>query len=252
MANPYRIQLINDLHNHFPELLYNYERFESTLDVLQYVANIARDSSNHVNPYPYYHDQYQSNVVHQPQYDEIYNDNVLPLRHRLERRRYNPIQRPALRHSPERPVHRSPERPVHHSPERPVISFRYISLGDDLDIENIVRNMISEPIETRLINLPRNSGMNSQFSEQIIDYLHELLEDVPVIPSEEQIRTNTTLKTLDEDISDNCAVCQDQLKKEQEARTINHCSHMFHRECIDRWFETNVQCPCCRYDIRGL
>ena len=51
---------------------------------------------------------------------------------------------------------------------------------------------------------------------------------------------------------DNCAVCQDQLKKEQEARTINHCSHMFHRECIDRWFETNVQCPCCRYDIRGL
>ena len=94
--------------------------------------------------------------------------------------------------------------------------------------------------------------MNSQFSEQIIDYLQELLEDVPVIPSEEQIRTNTTLKILDEDISDNCAVCQDQLKKEQEARTINHCSHMFHRECIDRWFETNVQCPCCRYDIRGL
>lgn len=215
MANPYRIQLLNDLHNHFPELLYNYERFESTLDVLQYVANIARDSSNHVNPYPYYHDQYQSNVVHQPQYDEIYNDNVLPLRHRLERRRYNPIQRPALRRSP----------------ERPAISFRYVSLGDEFDIRNIFSSLLGD-----------------QVSQQLNDFL----EDVPVIPSEEQIRTNTTLKTLDEDISDNCAVCQDQLKKEQEARTINHCSHMFHRECIDRWFETNVQCPCCRYDIRGL
>ena len=215
MANPYRIQLLNDLHNHFPELLYNYERFESTLDVLQYVANIARDSSNHVNPYPYYYDQYQSNVVHQPQYDEIYNDNVLPLRHRLERRRYNPIQRPALRRSP----------------ERPTISFRYVSLGDEFDIRNIFSSLLGD-----------------QVSQQLNDFL----EDVPVIPSEEQIRISTTLKTLDADIADNCAVCQDQLKKEQEARTINHCSHMFHRECIDRWFETNVQCPCCRYDIRGL
>jgi len=216
MANPYRIQLLNDLHNHFPELLYNHQQFQTTSDVLQYVINIARDTSNHVNPYPYYQEQFQTSLEHQPQYDR-----VAPLRQRLDNHRFNPIQRPVQRI----------QRGVHMNQREPEITFRYISVGDEFNIENII---------------------SSLFGEQVSQQLNDLLEDVPVIPSQEQISVSTTLKTLDEDISDNCAVCQDQLKKEQEVRTINHCSHMFHRECIDRWFETNVQCPCCRYDIRGL
>jgi hypothetical protein len=217
MSNPYRIQLLNDLHNHFPELLYNHQRFNTTSDVLQYVINIARDTSNHANPYPYYQNQYQSSVAHQPQYDDIFNDAVLPLRQRLERHRYNPIRRPSQLRSPERP--------------EVIVHYSQFSLDDGFDIGNI---------------------FSSLFGQNVSQQINDILEDVPVIPTEEHIRASTTLKTLDEDISDNCAVCQDQLKKEQEARTINHCSHMFHRGCIDRWFETNVHCPCCRYDIRGL
>jgi hypothetical protein len=216
MANPYRIQLLNDLHNHFPELLYNHQQFQSTEEVLQYVVNIARDTSNHVPAYSYYQEQYQSSLEHQPQYDR-----VVPLRQRLDNHRYNPISRPVQRI----------QRRAHMNQREPEISVRYISVGDEFNIENVISNLLGQNI-----------------SQQLNDFL----EDVPVIPTEEQISTSTTLKTLDADISDNCAVCQDQLKKDQESRTINHCSHMFHRECIDRWFETNVHCPCCRYDIRGL
>ena len=35
-----------------------------------------------------------------------------------------------------------------------------------------------------------------------------------------------------------------------EVRRIMHCRHYFHRTCIDTWFQTNVHCPTCRYDIR--
>jgi hypothetical protein len=217
MSNPYRIQLLNDLHNHFPDLLYNHQQFQTTSDVLQYVINIARDTSNHVNPYPYYQEQFQSSLEHQPQYDRI-----APLRQQLDNNRYNPISRP---------VQRIQRRRAHMNERGPDISLRYISVGDEFNIENVI---------------------SSLFGEQVSQQLNDFLEDVPVIPTEEQISVSTTLKALDVDISDNCAVCQDQLKKEQETRTINHCSHMFHRECIDRWFETNVHCPCCRYDIRGL
>jgi len=217
MSNPYRIQLLNDLHNHFPDLLYNHQQFQTTSDVLQYVINIARDTSNHVNPYPYYQEQFQSSLEHQPQYDRI-----APLRQQLDNHRYNPISRP---------VQRIQRRRAHMNERGPDISLRYISVGDEFNIENVI---------------------SSLFGEQVSQQLNDFLEDVPVIPTEEQINVSTTLKALDADISDNCAVCQDQLKKEQETRTINHCSHMFHRECIDRWFETNVHCPCCRYDIRGL
>jgi hypothetical protein len=34
-------------------------------------------------------------------------------------------------------------------------------------------------------------------------------------------------------------------------RTLTHCNHYFHKNCIDVWFESHVHCPICRYDIRG-
>jgi hypothetical protein len=80
--------------------------------------------------------------------------------------------------------------------------------------------------------------------------LHELLEDVPVIPTEEHLRNNTSVSRLAEDFDDNCAICQDPLLINQDARTINHCNHMFHKQCIDTWFQRHIHCPCCRHDVR--
>ena len=51
------------------------------------------------------------------------------------------------------------------------------------------------------------------------------------------------------------AVCQEPLINENNSnrnfiRCINHCGHCFHKDCIDRWFETSCKCPMCRIDIR--
>lgn len=44
--NIYPIQLLNDLHNHFPEILYNPNRFQNVSDLLLYIRSIAN-----INPY---------------------------------------------------------------------------------------------------------------------------------------------------------------------------------------------------------
>ena len=42
-----------------------------------------------------------------------------------------------------------------------------------------------------------------------------------------------------EDFQENENVCQ-----------IKHCRHTFKEEAIKNWFQRNVRCPVCRYDIR--
>lgn len=74
------------------------------------------------------------------------------------------------------------------------------------------------------------------------------MEPVIVRPTEEQIAGATLLGNPDSD--HDCAVCQDIISSEQQGRKINHCGHWFHKDCIDPWFQQNVQCPVCRYDIR--
>ena len=46
MTSPYSISLLNDLHNHFPDLLYQPQRFNNIQDVLGYVVQVANQ-----NPY---------------------------------------------------------------------------------------------------------------------------------------------------------------------------------------------------------
>ena len=44
MSTPYSISLLNDLHNHFPDLLYQPQRFRSVPDVLNYVISVANQN----------------------------------------------------------------------------------------------------------------------------------------------------------------------------------------------------------------
>ena len=74
-------------------------------------------------------------------------------------------------------------------------------------------------------------------------------EPVIVRPTAEQIATATTLEVVTSGDED-CAICQDTITANTEARTINACDHQFHAGCIDTWFQQNVRCPVCRHDIR--
>ena len=76
----------------------------------------------------------------------------------------------------------------------------------------------------------------------------------PVIvrPSPEQIAARTTESTYDGNLIEPpvCSICQDILQVQDTTRRINHCQHLFHKNCVDVWFQSNVRCPVCRHDIR--
>lgn len=45
-----------------------------------------------------------------------------------------------------------------------------------------------------------------------------------------------------------CMICLENIESNTIVRKLN-CTHYFHYECVDRWFETNKSCPVCRYGM---
>jgi hypothetical protein len=90
-----------------------------------------------------------------------------------------------------------------------------------------------------------NSSSSSMYSYE------NFLQPVTVRPTQNQIDNATYTMILQSNSQDNCAICQDPMEGQQEIRIIDYCGHSFHKNCIDPWFNENVRCPTCRYDIRG-
>ncbi|PIA54910.1 hypothetical protein AQUCO_00901072v1 [Aquilegia coerulea] len=43
-----------------------------------------------------------------------------------------------------------------------------------------------------------------------------------------------------------CVVCLSEFEERETVKMIPHCGHVFHPECIDKWFSSHASCPICR------
>lgn len=173
----YNVGLLDDLHNFFPEVLYNPRRFRSVQELLLYVQNQTLTNFN------------------------LYNRGM---------RSYTGA-----------PVRQSP--PV---------------------------NIMTETIDiTPIFSRTRPNGI---FEDLLNIFRQREMTDVIVAPTGEQIVNATTLRAAtSNDESELCSICQDNFTDGQALRKLNHCHHEFHKNCIDTWFQRNVHCPVCRFDIRS-
>ncbi|KAJ7955361.1 E3 ubiquitin-protein ligase RHA1B [Quillaja saponaria] len=76
--------------------------------------------------------------------------------------------------------------------------------------------------------------------------------------SSEMIRESSLILTKFGDIVerlpetwDTCCVCLNHLRMDDQVRELRNCCHVFHKECIDRWLDHDVDnhnptCPLCR------
>jgi hypothetical protein len=139
-----------------------------------------------------------------------------------------------------------------------------IDVGDERfdigehDLPDVNPVMSPTMLTTLLAGLQPQMRMNNRVDDlsNVVSLLLRLggtrpmqgLEPVVVRPTAQQIASATELArpTTEQD----CAICQDTIATTQNCRKILHCGHWFHKDCIDPWFQQNVQCPICRYDIR--
>lgn len=62
-------------------------------------------------------------------------------------------------------------------------------------------------------------------------------------------RYNKVTKNNIDSFNDKCAVCQDTFEVNQCYRKLQ-CNHIFHKKCIDPWFNKHSQeCPVCRKNV---
>lgn len=216
MSSPYSILLLNDLHRHFPDLLYQPQRFQNVGDVLNYIIQVANQ-----NPYERERQAYdrrlEPTVPSAPSSSFSRQSSTLNSSDALYR----------IIHGANLPN----ENEILFTPSQsraPTVLGRSMLSNNDNLISNVIGSLFG-------------SGPSLQ---------NFLDQTVPIRPSSDVIYYMTTLTSAPRQMSDNCAICQDPIEEGQQMRILNYCTHSFHATCIDTWFESHVTCPTCRHDIR--
>jgi hypothetical protein len=75
---------------------------------------------------------------------------------------------------------------------------------------------------------------------------------VIVAPSAAVLSANTTIINGGEipQPDTTCTICQDIIVNTDVCRRLTACGHIYHKVCIDQWFNRSVFCPSCRHDVR--
>uniref|UniRef100_A0A0A0LY13 RING-type domain-containing protein n=1 Tax=Cucumis sativus TaxID=3659 RepID=A0A0A0LY13_CUCSA len=71
----------------------------------------------------------------------------------------------------------------------------------------------------------------------------------------EELPKNVDLEALvfhyngDEGGEQEYAICLCEIEEGEKCRKMKTCGHVFHKDCIDRWFKVDDHCPICRTSV---
>lgn len=90
----------------------------------------------------------------------------------------------------------------------------------------------------------RISPIQTIYRVQVFNY--DNLEDVKIGLINKNIFKYTKVHV--NDLKDQtCVICQEDIKVKDIVRTITKCKHIYHIDCIDKWFMENKKCPMCKF-----
>ncbi len=104
-----------------------------------------------------------------------------------------------------------------------------------------------------------NNWTNAIFSNILNQYLRRgqgnahFLDSVIVRPTQTQIENATECFIFNSDttqVDTLCPITLEAFTNGEEICRIRHCRHSFKKNALMNWFERNVRCPVCRFDIR--
>lgn len=100
-----------------------------------------------------------------------------------------------------------------------------------------------------------STSNNDSFSSQMSSLLSSFLNTtVTVRPSAEQLESGSRLVRygdITRPLSETCPISMERFSIDDQVRQIHQCGHIFMPSEFDEWFQSNVRCPVCRFDIRN-
>jgi len=274
------VGLLDDLHNYFPDVLYNHQRFTSVQDLLRYIQDQTRSRFNLLDYGRRLHASTEQGAPAAPVgvREAAYYG-------------YGSTTAPQYGASGTAPVgvreaayygYGSTPAPQYGASGASGASGTYnysapirASVPETGGTPDVSGNLVSTPIRvhTRTI-APRAPRRHTFFHEYPTIYADDLqgvnlmtsllnnliqtpvaftnsFTDVVVHPTNQQIDAATTVETLPAALETACPICQEDMLQGNQVRRITRCNHPFHADCIGQWFEQSCVCPICRTDIRG-
>lgn len=106
----------------------------------------------------------------------------------------------------------------------------------------------------------RNNATNTRslFNNDLTNFINNTLYtptrlDYPTYNQVINATTELTFENIDEETNSQarCPICQEDFEEGDIILKINYCGHIFKKDSLLTWFETNSRCPICRYDVRN-
>jgi hypothetical protein len=120
-------------------------------------------------------------------------------------------------------------------------------------------NLANHRNRNRNSNSNSNSNSNiygtSDITSNISGLLSSFLNSTVIVrPTAEQIANASRLVSYNEiqnPNSESCPISLERFNASDQVRQLNHCGHIFLPNEFNEWFQSNVRCPVCRFDIRN-
>jgi uncharacterized Zn finger protein (UPF0148 family) len=95
-----------------------------------------------------------------------------------------------------------------------------------------------------------NTNQNQNHYREV---LQSFLDPITVRPTEYQISNatrNINYGVIENPLNLSCPISLETFESDNDVTQIVHCGHIFNEDSLNQWFQSNVRCPVCRYDIR--
>jgi len=107
--------------------------------------------------------------------------------------------------------------------------------------------------EQESTNQSRGQRTNN-YMDNLWSQLEQFYANVVVRPTNREIQYathNRIFSQIDNPLNSSCPISLEPFEQDSVVTQILGCGHLFNPENLANWFQRNVRCPVCRYDIRS-
>ena len=133
-------------------------------------------------------------------------------------------------------------------------NINYNTSNRRLTTTNVNTTTTNRTTNTPYLNTNVRANTTHTSSTGLSNLLTSFFNNIEVVPTQQQIN-NATRNLVFRDIvnptNDVCPISLERFQPTDHVTQIRWCGHIFRRRDLLSWFNHNVRCPVCRYDIRN-